>query len=392
MPDSPLNILFLPRWYPNRYDPMPGLFIQRQAETLAVSARVVVLYVHPDPDCPNEFEIEYSREEGVTVVRVYFKTPAIVIPGLFQAMNLINFYRSHIRGLEVVGEFTPDIVHSHILTREAMMGHWFSRRFRVPHVISEHWSRYFPENGTYRGWVRKTITKYLVRRAAALIPVSDLLKQAMMNCHLSNDHTEVVPNVVDIPMAPELPALHRGKEKHFLHVSCFDDRAKNISGLLMAISEVSRRRSDFTCFLAGEGPDFERMKELAAELGLTEDVVVFAGLKRGKELAALYRETDFTVLSSRYETFGTVIIESLACGTPVLSTAVGIAPEAVRETNGILIPADSQEALTDGLEKMLDLAGTFDRQAIKREISGRYTSERVGLMLLGIYAKILGDV
>ncbi|MFC2102039.1 glycosyltransferase, partial [Bacteroidota bacterium] len=365
---SPLNILFLPRWYPNRYDPMPGLFIQRQAEALAGNHHVVVLYVHPDPDCPSEFEIDYSVERGVTAVRVYFKIPEIVLPGIYQLMNKINFYRAHIRGLELLGEFTVDVVHSHILTREAVVGHFLSRRYHVPHVISEHWSRYFPQNGSYKGILRRMMTRYIVGKAAAVIAVSEVLKQAMISCRLENKLFFVVPNVVDVPPLQGLYKSRPDSRKQFLHVSCFDDRAKNITGFLQAIHSVVKTRSDFQCLLIGEGPDLENMKKLAAELGLKDEVVRFTGLKQGDELTKAYEEADFTVLSSRYETFGTVIAESLASGTPVVATRVGVAPEVINERNGVLVPPEDTHALAEAIIHMLNSGNTFNREAIHNDI------------------------
>jgi len=392
MPASPLNVLFLPRWYPHRYDPMPGLFIQRQAEALATGHHVVVLYVHPDPDCPSEFEIDYAEEKGVTVVRVYYKIPEIVLPGIYHAMNLANFYRAHLRGLEVIGDFTPDIIHSHILTREALIGHFLSRRYRAPHVISEHWSRYFPENGTFRGGIRKLLTRLVVGKAAAVIVVSEVLKRAMLSCHLTTKHYFVVPNVVDTPPYIDINQERSDSQKQFLHVSCFDDRAKNISGLLEAISVLSKKRSDFRCLLAGEGPDLERMQQLAMELGLMGKTIFFVGLKDQKDLTELYEQADFTVLSSRNETFGTVLVESLANGTPVVSTAVGIAPEVISESNGILIPANNKSALVEAIDRMLDQSSSLNREAIRNTIRNRYSSDSVGGQLSAIYSQIRGDV
>jgi glycosyltransferase involved in cell wall biosynthesis len=387
-----LNILFLPRWYPHRYDPMPGLFIQRQAEAIAANYRVVVLYVHPDPDCPSEFEIDVASENGVTIVRVYYKIPEIVLPGVYHLMNLTSFYKAHYRGLEVVGDFTPDIVHSHILTREAVMGHLLSRKYNVPHIISEHWSRYFQENGTYRGNVRKFISGYVVRKASAVIAVSEMLKTAMISCGLVHGNYFVVPNVVDSPLKIDAKKRDTENRKVFLHVSCFDDRAKNISGLLKVLSVLSKNRTDFQCLLVGEGPDLAEMKHLANILGLTEKSVIFVGLKEEQELNLLYAEADFTVLSSHYETFGTVIAESLGCGTPVLSTSVGIAPEIITTENGILIPANDTRALAEGINRMLDICDTFERDNVRATILDRYTPEIVNQQLSEIYSQVRGDV
>jgi len=65
-----LKILFLPRWYPHRYDTMTGLFIQRQAEAVSIYCYVAVLYVHADEQAANRYEIDFADENGIRVVRV----------------------------------------------------------------------------------------------------------------------------------------------------------------------------------------------------------------------------------------------------------------------------------------------------------------------------------
>jgi len=392
MPDPDLNILFLPRWYPNRHDPMPGLFIQRQAEALAKSNRVVVLYVHPDPDCPNEFEIDYAEEEGVNVIRVYYRVPAASTSFFAPFVHMFRFVRAHLRGLDMVGDFSPDLVHSHILTRTGVMGYWISRRLKVPHVISEHWSRYFPENNTYSGGLRKFLTRYVVRRAAGVIAVSGKLKHAMEACRLRNRNYHIVPNVIDTGLFTFSPVAERGSMKQFIHVSCFEDRSKNISGFLAAVKQLRKERSDFRCIMVGEGPDLENMQHQAMELGLMGDCVFFTGLKEGDELAALYQQSGFSVLSSRYETFGTVVIESLVCGTPVVATNVGIVPEVITSGNGIIVPTEDEDALRDALSEMLDRCDSFDREAIREGMINKYSPEAVENQLTEIYRNIPGHV
>ncbi len=373
------HILFLPRWYPHRYDPMPGLFIRYQAEALSSFCDVTVVYVHPDPECPNRMEAESASENGVRVIRVYYR------PGHGPARRWLRFYKAHQEGFAMTGSEPPDLIHVHVLTREGAMGCLFSRKYRIPFVISEHWSRYFPENDFFRGRARKWFTQAIVSRAAAVLPVSGKLMEAMMAKGLHHPAYQVVPNVIDetrfMPGQGNMP----GEKKTILHVSCFDDRAKNISGLLEAVNRMKRKRNDFRVRLVGEGPDLDELKAYSDRLGLTEEEVAFAGLKEGQDLVAEYGNADFTVLSSRFETFGTVVVESLACGTPVLATGTGIAPEVITRENGLLIPPGDGTALLDGLERMLDHCRTFDRFAVRRTIEGKFTAGRIAGQLMDIY-------
>lgn len=392
MPDRTLKILFLPRWYPHRHDPMSGLFIQRQAEALAKWHHVVVLYVRGDPGCPGEFEIEFAEEEGITVIRVHYRIPDKVIPLLSTIRSLVNFYRAHFRGLELLEGFSPDIVHSHVLTRVPLVGFILARRFRVPHVISEHWSRYLKGNDTFRGWVRKQTARLVVRKAAAIVPVSSILELAMRRYHLDNPKYTVIPNVVDFPVIAVNIDRSQTPERQFIHISCFDNHSKNIAGLIGVVARLSEKRSDFHCLLVGDGPDMAGMKTLAVQSGVMGKYVFFPGLLDRQVIEDLLNCSDFSVLPSRYETFGTVIIESLACGTPVISTATGIASEVISDKNGIIVPVDDDMALMNAIDRMLDHCDSYNREEVRASIGNKFTSDAVGKQLNKLYSEILHNV
>ena len=387
-----IRVLFLPKWYPNRYDPMPGLFIQRQAESLTPFCDVAVIYVHPDPDCPNKFEADFSEENEVRVLRVYYKVSNRAASFAVKAFNLWNFYKANRRAVHSIREFSPDLAHAHVLTRMGFIGWRVSRDLRIPLVISEHWSRYFPENNTYRGWIRKWLTSFVVKRAAAVIAVSDPLLSAMKRCNLQNKNYTVIPNVVDTEQFFPESEIAVQPVKTMVHISCFEDKSKNISGFLRSVKELSVKRKDFICLMVGEGHDWQAMQEYAAFLGIAGTFVRFTGVKRGSDLNDLINKADFTVLSSRYETFGTVLIESMSCGKPVVATAVGIAPEVINEKTGLLVSPGDEEAMTDALNRMLDKCRSYDKTIILESVAGKYSKDSIGNQLHALYQQVLSEI
>ena len=387
--DRKIRVLFLPKWYPNRYDPMPGLFIRRQAEAITPFCDVAVMYVHPDPDCPNNFEAEFSEENEVRVLRVYYKVKGQPATMAGKALNFWKFYRANLKAIYSIRQFEPDLVHAHILTRMALIGMKVSRSRHIPLVISEHWSRYYPENNTYRGFFRQLLTSFIVKKAGAIIAVSEKLREAMQQCNLKNVEFTVIPNVVDTEIFRVGPSFGEHPVKTMVHISCFEDKSKNISGFLRSIKELAGQRSDFRCLMVGEGPDWEEMKDYAGFLGIRDPVVFFTGLKADNELAGILAAADFSVVSSRYETFGTVLIESLACGIPVVTTNVGIAPEVINAGNGILVPPGDETAMTEALGQMIGRCGSFDREAIRAGVAVKYTRENVGREIVNLYRKVL---
>jgi len=384
-----LNILFVPRWYPSRVDPMPGLFVLRQAEALAKSHVVQVLSVHPDPSCRVKFEVVQTVEKDVRTCRVYYKTHQEGNRLITKVLDISRFVKAHFKGVKALKGFRPDIIHGHVLTREILFAFYLAHKWHIPYLISEHWSRYLPENGTYKGMTRKWLTQFLVRRSAGVTAVSGTLKQAMLAHKLGHKRFYIVPNTIDTSAYLPLGNWDVSNKASILHVSCFEDKSKNIRGFLDSVALVFSSRTDFIVRLLGEGPDLASMKEYAASLGLGPDKVRFTGLIRGDDLIKLYQTSSFLVQSSRYETFGTVVAEALSCGLPVISTPTGIAPEIIDRSNGILLQQHGVNEMADAINIMLDNYTTFDRQKLHESISGVYAERKVTDQLTGIYRETI---
>jgi len=384
-----LNILFLPRWYPHRYDPMPGLFIQRQAEAISSSCNVAVLYVHADEHAGKRYETDFAEEKGVKVVRVYYREPKI--PLLSGFLKIITYYRAHSLGFKMLRSFKPDLIHVHVLTREGIIALVKKKINGIPYVITEHWSRYLPASDSFHGSFRKMVTRRVIRSSAAVIAVSEALKKAMLRFDLRNPNFFVLPNPVETSLfVPGVRPTGRSI-KRFIHISCFEDRPKNISGFLSAVNNLSGKRFDFECYFIGDGPEFDLWKDRAAGLGLLGKTVYFMGLKEQKELVKEIQEADFMVLSSNYETFGTVVIECLSCGIPVVATSVGIVPEVINETNGIIVQAGDNNALEAAIITMLDKFSSYDPQVIRNTVVNRFDHVTVAGQLMEIYNKSQSD-
>ena len=114
-------------------------------------------------------------------------------------------------------------------------------------------------------------------------------------------------------------------KKTLLHVSCFDERAKNVKGLLRAAKMLSEKRQDWKLVLVGTGVDYTDVRAFADTLDIPEGLLEWTGELTPSEVAERMHEADALVLSSRYETYGVVLAEAAAAGLPILSTPVGIA-------------------------------------------------------------------
>ena len=345
---------------------MMGLFIKRHADVVAGFTDVAVLYLRAAPDKPYGYLIDQKVENKVFTTIVYYGTNRARHPFLAKMVAGFMFVIAFSKGYRFILKTwnKPDIIHVNVLTRLGIFALWLRWRRGIRYVITEHWSRYLAITGTYNGLFRKLFTKMVVRHAEAVSIVSENLAMAMQSHGLHNKHFMVLPNVVDTD--EYTPGVFSGDKKRFIHISCFEDRSKNISGLLRAISKLAKLRNDFECILVGEGIDLEKMKSLAVELGLESSEVMFTGLLENQELVDAYQSAEFMVMFSNFENMPVVISESLSCGLPVVATAVGGIPEYINPVNGRLVAAGDETALLDAINYMLDHSSDFDRSQIRQ--------------------------
>ena len=372
------HIVFLARWYPHRYDPMLGLFVQRHAEAAALYNDISVIYVHPNDcrDVSRNVSIDDETINNVRTIRVYYKKSKSKI------LSLFRYFKANKIALKRLPK--PDIIHIHVLTRLGLIAWWHKILHGTPYIITEHWSRYLPGND-FSGFLRKKLTKTVVKHASAVTTVTDILAKAMQVHGLKNKNYVIVPNVVDINAFKPQP--HHNEVPKIVHVSCFENKSKNITGLIDALQILEKRNINFQCVFIGDGIDFEIVKEYSKNLNHQENIR-FTGVLEGQALIDELASGDFLVLSSNYETQGVVLLEAFACGLPVVSTNVGGIPEIVNESNGILVPPQDPEKLADAMETMLQTYQNYDANALREGIIKKFSNESVGKLLDSIYKSL----
>jgi glycosyltransferase involved in cell wall biosynthesis len=386
-----LKVLFLPRWYPHRYDPMPGLFIERHARSVAGLADVAVLYVHQYVKLKSgKFEVDRITDDELLQLKIYYKPSHFPVPAIRSLINLCRFTRYHLKGLKMIraGFGKPDLVHVNVLTRLGVLAMIYKWMTGTPYVITEHWTRYLPHMDNFKGALRKTATHMVVKRAAAVLPVTDNLRKAMERHGLRNPNYRIIPNVVDMNMFQVDTSINTDERKTFIHVSCFEDKQKNISGILRVLKILSEQRTDWQCLMIGEGIHLDRLMDYAKTLDLDEKTVSFLGLKENKELALLMAGAGFQVMFSRFENLPVVILESYACGVPVLSTDVGGIAEHLNKDLGVLIQSENEEQLLEKLNFMLDHYTEYQKGKIRKYAEDHFSKEVIGRQLFEVYSTV----
>jgi len=129
---------------------------------------------------------------------------------------------------------------------------------------------------------------------------------------------------------------------------------KNIGFLLTVLGEVRKTIPEVLFVIAGEGPALKSLEHDVQEQNLSASVKFIGYLNRNTELNSCYRSADIFIFASRTETQGLVLLEAMAQGTPVVSTAELGTRDVLREGEGVWI---AQEELADFSDKIVRLLG-----------------------------------
>ena len=382
------NILFISRWYPSRYDPMEGLFVQKHAHAVSLYNNVSVLFVYEHTDV-KKFEVCTSKYHDINEIIVYY--PAyknVILNKVFKHLGFLYAYVIGFRKLKKL-DLRVDIVHANVLTRTVLIAFLYKLITNTPYVITEHWTRLLPGRNGFNGFLRKLSAKLVVKNAGCIMPVSNELLCGLKENKLLLTKYMIIENVVDECFYNEYPKIKRDKIR-LLNVTCFLDSAKNISGLLRVIRKLSEQRKDFELVLIGEGIDYQNIYEYYKSLQFeNDDIVSFVGLKTSEEVAEMMQNADLLVQFSNYESAGVVVQEALVSGLPVVSTKVGIAPDYINESNGVLIEPGDEKELLIALKKTIENNHNFDKEQIRKNVENNFSYANIGQKFTSIYNNII---
>lgn len=383
-PDKHLHILYLPRWYPSNQDPMFGLFVKKHA-LAAVKAgyRVSVAYAVPDKELPggSKYSTEVKQEGAFTeVITTYLSTG-----GFSGQWRQAVAWRKAIK-LCVRQSGRPELVHAHILTRTAIIAALLSILWRIPYLITEHWSRYYPENLQYKGWLRKTVTRYVVKKAGSVSVVSERLATAMQRQGL-RFYPELLPNVVDTTLFQ--PAKDNVDPYKIISVTCFEERSKNLKMLIDAFALVLNDMPDARLVLVGEGADLEATIAYVNGKNFQPGAVRFTGMLQDEALAAEIRTSACLALSSNYETFGIVAFEAMASGIPVVTTDVADLKSFIGNDSGKIVQQGDTTGFAAALLEVLGHPEKFDRAGMAGAVRHKFGEKVVSDKLDMLYQSVM---
>ena len=191
--------------------------------------------------------------------------------------------------------------------------------------------------------------------------------------------------------SPLTPPLEKGGRGDFiLMVGRATDLRKNVKLLLRSFSIIKRRFPELKLIIIGDKPEDGRLEKFCAQLGI-EDCVSLLGHITTKDMIKYYTQAKLFVLPSLQEGLGIVVLESMACGTPVVSTKCGGPEEIITPgENGYLVENNNAEALANGVCKLLADEALRRKMGEKarEHILKHYSLEQIKPKFMEVYKEV----
>lgn len=285
-----------------------------------------------------------------------------------------------------------DLLHSPHYTRPY--------RLNCPSVVTFHDMTFFlfPQLHTLaKRFFFKAAIRMSARRANALIAISENTRQdAIRLIKIPADKIFTIPLGVDEHFHPvhddallaEVRHRYNLPERFILYVGVVEPR-KNLPLLLRSYKTIVDEGINHPLVIAGRfGWMYNELIREIDALGL-KNKIHFTGYLPQADLPIVYNLADVFVYPSIYEGFGLPPLEAMACGTPVITTAISSMPEHVGDA-GILVPAEDEGALSRALHNVLTDRSLQDRLRLKGpQQAANFTWQRTALETLQIYKQVL---
>lgn len=288
----------------------------------------------------------FENSKNLTVIRIpyirglfykFIDNPlssfVYLIPGLFIALPLCLLFQR------------PDVIHTHGLVG-GFVGIFWGRIFGIRTITTTHNIYNFPKTGLYRKFA-----KSIFSNSDHVLTLSEQSRSEIASLGVS------IKKITRFTYWIDLNKFKKQKVTNKNFNILFVGRLVEIKGVKILVESAKKWNKNINLLIAGDGP----LKGYVKKASQTNKNIKFLGKLTQNELPHYYSNASLLIVpSTNEEGFGRVIIESLACGTPVIGANKGGIPEAIDETVGELINV-SEDSIKNSVEKFYKNRGKLDK-------------------------------
>jgi teichuronic acid biosynthesis glycosyltransferase TuaC len=379
--------------YPSTVRPGHGIFVETRLKNLLASGEVETKVVAPVPwffssaDRYGRYALmartpRWENYNGIEVSHPrYLLIPKVgmSVAPIFLALGAIPVIS------ELIADgFDFDLIDAHYYYPDGIAAALLARYFRKPFVVTARGTdiSFIPRYAVPRRWIL-----WAAKHAKASIGVCKALKEALTDLGAESGKLHVMRNGVDLDRFHPMPrALAR------ISLGWPDVPTLLAVGNLVElkghhlIMEALATLPGFRLVIAGAGPERKALESLALKLGISSSVQ-FAGAVAQSELYMYYSAANVLVLASSREGWANVLLESMACGTPVVATNIWGTPEVVtKAVAGRLASARTPVGLASAIQ---DLIGDYPQPEAVRDYARGFGWDDTSRAQIDLFRKIV---
>ena len=377
-----MYVLVIPSWY---FDPGSESIAGRNFHALALALRdhdmdARIFFAHLSMTDPVKVHMSYDTEDGVPTFRVRHWFPPKVHKYIITqwvekyASLLINYILEYGK---------PDVIHAQSY-QAAMVAEVIKIKTGIPYIYTEHLSDFLHDRipVAYRFAIKKGIT-----HANRMTAVSPMLRDQLSEYVAGN--IDVIPNFYNSDI---FKINTREKHKAFTWVSVGEPAfVKGYDILMEAFGKLVNENPDAEMQLILIDDILERPDLVSiAEKYKVDHLVFWKGLLSQEEIADIFHHSHAYVSSSRFETFGTAMVEAQACGLPIVATRTAGAEFILQsEEQGILTATENADALKDAMHKLFVRYQQYSAERISQLIYDRFNRDLITKQWISLYKKVI---
>ena len=390
-----VRILTFSTLYPSSARPGHGIFVETRLRELLRGGGVVSKVVAPVPwfFSSNPRFGEYAKlartplcetRDGIDVLYPRFLLPPKI------GMNIAPIMLA-MGGLPALAKlrrdgYDFDLIDAHYFYPDgvaaAILAAWFDR----PLVVTARGSdvTLIPQHR-----IPRSLIQWTAGRAAAVISVSRALRDALVGLGAAEARLHVLRNGVDLDRfrlldrAATRVALGWPDQPTLISVGNLN-KNKGHHLIIDALCQLP----DFRLVIVGQGPERELLKAQASRLGLLERIL-FAGEVPQTALSRFFSAADISVLASEREGWPNVLLESMACGTPVVATRIWGTPEIVKSSEAGRLAGDRSASGIAGA--VVELMANYPERVAVRRYAEAFSWEATSRGQFELFTRILGE-
>ena len=382
-----MKILTFSTLFPNSVKPGHGIFVETRLRHLAASGRVESRVVAPVPWFPSRhprfgtwaaWAAVPKQEQRIGIEVAHPRYPVLPRIGMNVAPALLAASSRAAIGRLLDEGFDFDVIDAHYFYPDGVAAVMLGRYFNKPVVITARGSdiTLLPN---YR--LPRRMIQWAAAKADHVITVCNALRDEVIALGVAPERVTSLRNGVDLALFHPAP---RPAQQHGFTLLAVGHLVP-VKGQERIIGALPLLPDDVRLRIAGDGPDRAKLVQLAQDLGVSGRVD-FLGAVRQPELVQHYNQADALVLASSREGWANVLLESMACGTPVVASRVYGTPEVVAAPEaGVLMNELSARGVAEGVQA---LRASYPDRAATRRYAERFSWDDTTAGQLAIFGAL----